>query len=134
MARAVVEYLQALCPSLSNSGFSDIYIELATEETSATFFGEKYNYAIALRAAHNYTVVLTKGDGSGGLITAKQEGRMQISYLHNMNRQSRSDLLLTRYGMMLQSLIRSMGPIVSIANTEIDLDSSIFAEAYEDYI
>ena len=134
MARAVVEYLQALCPSLISSGFSDIYIELATSETDAAFFGDKYNYAIALRAAHNYTVVLTKGDGSGGLITAKQEGRMQISYLHNMNRQSRSDLLLTRYGMMLQSLIRSLGPIVSISNTNIDLNSNSFMVTDEDYI
>jgi hypothetical protein len=135
MARTVTEYLQMMCPSLPNSGFSDIYIELATDETSATFFGEKYyNYAIALRAAHNYTIDTTRGNGAGGLITAKQEGRMQMSFLHNMNRQSRSDLLLTMYGMKLQSLIRSRGPIVSIANTGIDLDANTFAAFDEDYL
>lgn len=135
MARTVTEYLYMMCPALVNSGFSDIYIELATGETSLSFFSDMYyNYAIALRAAHNYTIDSTRTDGSGGLITAKQEGRMQMSFLHNMNRQSRSDLLMTQYGQRLQSLIRSRGPIVSISNTSFDLDSNIMLSVDEDFI
>jgi hypothetical protein len=131
--RTTVEILTAICPSLISSGLSDIYIDIATEETSQAFFGNYYNYAIALRAAHEYTISTERSDGASGLITSRAEGRLQVSYLHNMTRSSKSDLGMTAFGQKLQSLIRSMGPIASISSTEFDLSVGVFLEADEDY-
>jgi hypothetical protein len=132
--RTVTEILTAICPSLIASGVIGLYVDIATEETSSSFFGKYYNYAIALRAAHEYAITKERSNGAAGLITARQEGRLQVSYLHNMTRASKSDLGMTAYCQKLQSLIRSLGPIVSISSTEFDLDAGVFLEADEDYI
>lgn len=132
--RTILEIVTAICPALATNGAYALYIDIATEETSSAFFGNYYNYAVALRAAHYYTIDVKRPDGDGGLITAKSEGKLSISYLHNMNRQSRSDLLMTQYGQRLHALIRSRGPIVSISSTEFDLDAGVFSEADEDFI
>lgn len=132
--RTALEIITAICPSLIASGVSDLYIDIATEETSLDFFGKYYNYAIALRSAHIYTLDVSRPNGDAGLITAKQEGRLQMSFLHNMTRQSKSDLNMTSFGQRLQSLIRSMGPIASIASTNFDLNAGVFLEADQDYI
>lgn len=132
--RTVNEILLAICPSLVSSGIADLYIDIATEETSSSFFGKYYNYAIALRSAHNYSIDQERPNGAAGLITAKQEGRLQVSFLHNMTKNSKSDLLMTSYGQKLQSLIRSLGPIASISSTDFDLDNGVFYDADEDYL
>jgi hypothetical protein len=132
--RSVLEIITAICTPLPTSGAYDIYIDIATEDTDATFFGNYYNYAIALRAAHYYTIDITRSDGDSGLITAKQEGKLQVSYLHNMNRSSRSDLLMTQYGVRLHALMRRRGPIISISSTDFDLNAGVFKEAEDDYL
>jgi hypothetical protein len=132
--RTITEILTALCPSLMTSGISDLYIDIATEETSADFFGKYYSYAIALRSAHIYTLDVSRPNGDAGLITAKAEGRLQMSFLHNMTRASKSDLNMTSYGQRLQSLIRSLGPIASVSSTAFDLNAGAFSIADEDYI
>ena len=132
--RTVMEILTAICPDIITGGISDLYIDIAAEETSSAFFGKFYSYAIALRAAHIFTLDDTRSDGSAGLITAKQEGRLQMSFLHNMTRASKSDLGMTSYGNRLQSLIRSLGPIASISSTDFDLNVGVFLEADEDYL
>jgi len=131
--RTIAELIATICPTLSTSGASDIYIDIAAEDTDATFFGVYYNYAIALRAAHIYTLDVTRANGDAGLITAKQEGKLQVSFLHNMNRQSRSDLLMTQYGQRLHALIRRLGPIASVSNSSFDLNTGVFLSADEDY-
>ena len=131
--RTVAELIATICPNLSTSGASDIYIDIAAEDTDATFFGNYYNYAIALRAAHCYTIDTTRPNGDAGMITAKQEGKLQISFLHNMNRLSRSDLLMTQYGQRLQALIRRLGPIASISSTDFNLNTGVFLAVDEDY-
>ena len=105
MARTVLEYITAFCPALVADAAYDVYVELATEQSDSTFFGTFYNFAIALRAMHMYTLdqrAIADG-GSAGLVTSVAEGKLQKSYLHNMNRQSRSDLLMTAYGNRLHS-------------------------------
>ncbi len=132
--RSVTEILTAICPGIVTSGVQDLYTDISAEETSSTFFGKFYNYAIALRAAHYYSMDKNRPTGDAGLVTAKQEGRLQMSFLHNMTRNSKTDLGMTMYGQRLQSLIRSMGPVCSISSTNFDLDNGVFFEADEDYI
>jgi hypothetical protein len=123
--RTVNELIQALCMPLFQSSSLDIYTDLATEETSSSFFGKFYNYAIALRASHYYTIDVLRANGDSGLVTAKQEGRLQVSFLHNMKRASSSDLGMTQFGQRLQSLIHSRGPIASVSVTDFDLDADV---------
>lgn len=132
--RTVAELVTALCPTLAADAAYDIYVDIATEDTDATFFGNYYNYAIALRAAHYYTMDTTRTAGDSGLITSKQEGKLQVSYLHNMNRSSRTDLTMTHYGQRLHALMRRRGPIISLSSTDFDLNTGVFLEADEDYL
>jgi hypothetical protein len=135
MARAVNEYLQTVCPTLYANAALDVYTELATDSTSATFFGDKFtNWAIALLAAHMFTIDHDRPEGESGLVTAKGEGSANIHYLHNMNKESRTDLGMTHYGVRLLSLIHRMGPVASVGTTAIDLDAGVAGYSDEDFI
>ncbi len=110
----VDQYLEAICPNLYNADFKSIYVELATESTSEDYFGTKYNYAIALRAAHNYTIDSSRTDGTGGAITGKTEGRVSIQYWNSIPNSDHSGLNQTTYGQKLKALMRSIGAPISI--------------------
>lgn len=113
----VATYITALCPLLAASDAMDIYVELATDMTSADYFGAKYtNYAIALRAMHNFAVDRERPFGEAGLVTAKTEGRVSIHYWNQVPEHSSSDLHMTSYGKRLWALINTLKPGASIAN------------------
>jgi hypothetical protein len=117
MASLPVEtYIESMCPRLFADPVMDVYLELATDRTDATFFGANlYNYAIALRAMHDYTIDVTRRRGEAGFVTDRTEGRLSVRYLHNMSRTSRNDLMMTSYGQKLHSLIRARGPVATVA-------------------
>jgi hypothetical protein len=120
-------YIQTMCLRLFNDPGRDIYIEVATDRTSLDFFGpDFYNYAIALRAMHDYMIDKSRKYGDGGFITDKTEGRLTVRYLHNMNKSSRSTLLMTEYGQKLHELIRARGPIIGVAPPSCDGDDGYF--------
>lgn len=122
-------YIHAMCPALAESASLDVYIELATDRTSREYFGDNlYNYAIALRAMHDFALDTTRTGGEAGMITDRTEGRLSVRYLHNMSKQSRNDLLMTVYGQKLHALIRSRGPIIGVANPDLDINSGIFID------
>jgi hypothetical protein len=103
-------------------------VELATDRTSQSFFGDLfYNYAIALRAMHMFTISNSRKGGEAGFITDRTDGRLTLRYLHNMSKESRNDLMMTSYGQQLHALIRSRGPAAGIANTALDLDTGVIA-------
>lgn len=125
-ARPVTEYIQIMCPTLYANPGMDLYIELATDRTSSSYFGASlYNYAIALRAMHDFTIDNSRPSGEAGYVTDRTEGRVTVRFLHNMDRASRNDLLMTSYGQKLHALIRSRGPACGIANTDLDLDTGV---------
>jgi hypothetical protein len=122
-----------MCPNLYNDPGLSVYVELATDRTSLDFFGANlYNYAIALRAMHDFTIDKTRKRGDGGFITDKTEGRLTMRFLHNMSRSSRSTLLMTSYGQKLHELIRSRGPVIGMAVPGLDLDTGVLSGS-EDY-
>ena len=111
----VDEYVQTLCPSLYLSEVSyPVYLDIATSQTSASFFGEQTNYAIALRACHNFSIDEQRPGGQAGLLTGKTEGRTSESYWNNIPKGDNSGLTLTTYGQRLKALIASMGCSASI--------------------
>lgn len=116
-AYPVLTYITAMCPALSTSAAYDIYVELATDMTDINYFGTKYtNYAIALRAMHNFSVDRERPLGEAGLVTAKTEGRVSIHYWNQVPEHSSSDLHMTAYGKRLWALINILKPGASVAN------------------
>lgn len=109
------EILAVLCPNFLTTFGYEVYIELSTNQTDATFFGSNYNYAIALRAAHMWTLD-TKRGGQSGVIVGQVEGK--LSRFYGGVGVIRKDLELTNYGMQLISLIRETQPGVSVASMD----------------
>jgi len=109
------EILAVICPSLvATSGYS-VYIELATSLTSSGYFGANYSLAIALRAAHQYTVNAKRG-GASGFVTQKVEGRLSQSFGGFGKLQS--ELQTTSYGAQLYDLIHTR-PGVAVSALDI---------------
>jgi len=119
MPSTVDQFLEILCPSLYNSDSKAIYVEIATASTGESFFGFQYSYAVALRAAHDYTIDKTRADGAGGMVTNKTEGRTSISYWNAIPKGDSSNLSATTYGQRLKALIRSIGSGISIGAPDV---------------
>ena len=113
------DIIRVECPDLYASADLDTYITLATQQTSQCFFGVNYNYAIALRACHNYT--LTTGafaSGVGGSVKSKKEGDLSISY-GSIAKGGGGDLQLTTYGLRLKGLIDAGPGAISVTGSDI---------------
>lgn len=93
----------------------DFYIELATDMTSVSYFGTKKNYAIALRAMHNYIIDRDRPAGEAGLITGKSEGNLSVRYWNKVEKGRYSDLQMTHYGQRLLALMKASGPPIGVA-------------------
>lgn len=120
MALASVDaYLEAICPLLYAAATRDVYVDIATDATDATFYGTQYYYAIALLAAHNYTIDRNRSDGENGLVTAKTEGRVSIHYWNEIPENSGSTLRMTTYGNRLLQLRKRMQPFISVAGSTL---------------
>ena len=110
------EYLSMICPTLLTvSGYNN-YITMAQNMTSSGYFGTNYNYAVALRAAHIYTLSALR-NGEAGMVTQKTEGRMSMSF-GGMGSIS-SELMMTSYGMQLQNLINTASVAGTVSDTYI---------------
>lgn len=99
------QIIQAICPSLySDAGFA-VYLQLAEEQTSGTFFGLSRSHAVALRASHMYVLSKGRALGEGGSIVSKTEGKLNISFSGQSG--ASEDLGQTHYGKQLLGLIQS---------------------------
>jgi hypothetical protein len=109
------QFIQRQQPTLfADTDLMGFYVELATSQTAASYFGTMYEYAIALRAMHNYLIDRDRPDGEAGLITGKSEGSASIRYWNKVEKGRYSDLQLTHYGQRLLALIKSRGPSISV--------------------
>lgn len=89
-------------------GTLNMYIELAAGRLSATFFGSKFNEAVAYLAGHIYKSVILASEGSGaGPVASEKAGEVARSYA-NIASQSRSDAAFytTTYGRLFAELRR----------------------------
>ena len=101
------------------------YDEYAREQTSASYFGDQYEKAVALRAMHNYSIDQSRSDGEAGLVTGKSEGNASIRYWNKVNEGRYSDLQMTHFGQRLLALIKATGPAVSVAGDPNNLIAQI---------
>ena len=126
------QYLAAIAPSIATDASKDVYIEMATERTNRCFYGDKYNQAVALRAAHIAFLLTANagsmGAGSGsaeggsvGTITSKREGDLAVSYGTSAIGSSAgsvtdAELAQTRFGLMLLALRKGCRPFMGVLN------------------
>lgn len=107
MSLSVNQIISTICKGLMADAALDNYIQMATEQTSSTYFGVNRNRAIALRAAHMWTLDKNSNrtNGEAGAIQTKTEGRLSLSFAVSSN--SEDDLSQTHYGRQLKSLMKS---------------------------
>jgi hypothetical protein len=104
----VDQYIEELLPKLALSPSLDVYKEMASFQTSLEFFGDTYDYALALRACHLYHIN-TRGNANGGFITGMNEGRVGMSFWNSPAKGDNSSLSLSTFGQTLKALIHSIG-------------------------
>lgn len=111
------EIILIIAPTMSSTAGYATYIELAKQMTSSGFFGTNWNMAVALRAAHMWTLNSIRG-GQSGVITYLMEGRLSKSF--GGVGVIREELQLTNYGMQLLGLMDSMpGSVGTVASEQI---------------
>lgn len=114
MESTLDDLIATICPDLDTSPGRDVYVDIAQSTISAEALGDLYDYGVALKAAHVFTIDATRPMGDGGRITAKTEGRTSVQYETSTLKTSSSDLELTQYGKRLKSLIRSLGLVADV--------------------
>ena len=113
MSLTVKQRLDLYLPIYKNDPDQSGYIQLATEKTSACFFGSQKNEAIALRAAHIMSLVKTRPAGEAGPISMKREGELAISF-DNASDINDDDLNQTSFGRQLKALTTASGPVMGV--------------------
>jgi hypothetical protein len=97
----------AIAPQYSADSGKATFLSLAVNRTSSCFFGDNYDLAVALRAAHMMTL-RDRRSGSPGAASSKREGGLAISYSQAQG--GDADLGQTHYGRQLEGLMNSQIP------------------------
>jgi hypothetical protein len=116
MAASPEDLLAVICPSLLTTSGYQSYLDVAEIRTSSSFFGGAYPLAVALRAAHMYTLNTQRG-GQSGIVTYLMEGRLAKSF--GGIGVVRKELELSNYGQQLIGLIRASGPAITTTASDI---------------
>ena len=111
------QIITAICPALAADANVSIYLQMAEEETSGSFFGNSRSRAVALKAAHMY-VLSRRSLGEGGSVASKSEGRLSISFSNSGS--DSEDLGQTGYGKQLLGLIESGETAISVTDAGFD--------------
>lgn len=106
-----VEIIGVICPALAKSESVSAFVKMAEENTSRTFFGRQYSYAVAYRACHLFTVTAGSGGNSAlglGQVASMTEGGLSISFAAgSQSSEADGGLETTKYGKMLLGLIKN---------------------------
>jgi len=103
--------IETICPALAGSPSLQVYLGMAVQVTDRGFFGVSYNQAVALGAAHLFTL-FDEESGTGGTlaelgggapVSSVSEGAVSVSFAQTSST-SDSDLATTKYGKMLLRL------------------------------
>lgn len=107
-------------------------IESAKQLTSPCFFGRNYNLAVALRAAMELSLFgPIRPNGEPGVIQSKKEAGLSLTY-GKTTAVLKDDPYLsqTTYGLALQNLIRSSGPVMGVTGGAMNDFCNTATEAY----
>jgi len=119
MSLTIEQTLDSIAPQLAADTEKANHITFAVQQTNLTKFGDNYNLAVALRAAHSLTLKDIQngiGAGTGGKIISKREGDLAVNFAATRFVSDGDPYLnQTAYGMQLLSLINSTIMPVSLA-------------------
>jgi hypothetical protein len=108
MSYTTEQYIQVKCPNLYSDSNLSVYIDAAKLTIKSENYGTKYNYAVALKACHDYSIAQIQqgiGTGSSGTISSKKEGDLSVNFENNLSNITGDDYLkLTNYGIELLAL------------------------------
>lgn len=113
----IEEWIDQLCPELSLAPNVDMFILMAKKVLSESVFGSDYNYAVALRASHDYSMS-KREPFETGLLTSKTEGKLSMSFWNSVDAKSKKTLHLTTYGRALLELIGTKGLRFSVGTPD----------------
>ncbi len=107
----VREIIGAICPALAKNEGLDAFVKMAEENTSRSFFGKQYAYAVAYRACHLFTITAGSGGNAAlglGQIASMSEGGLSVSFATgSQSSDADGGLETSKYGKMLLGLIKS---------------------------
>lgn len=120
MALSIEQIIQSIAPKVYADPNLNDYIELAKLSTG-TCFGDKYNYAVALRASHIGTLAKRNGNEAGSL-TGKKVGGVSLSFSKGAGANGSVNTLdATHYGIQLKSMIKNLGKRISVTGASSTL-------------
>jgi hypothetical protein len=110
-----------IAPQYASDSNKASFIVLARDRTSLEFFGDNYEQAVALRAAHMMTLTNSRSSGGtgsseSGSVASKREGDLAISFAQGAGEIGikSSDLSQTHYGVQLMGLIKGSGAFIGV--------------------
>lgn len=130
MALTIQQIITARAPQYATDSRLSAFIELAQLTTSPAAFGDRYNYAVALRVCHmmaleeirgatDVVAQTTSGSAIAGFISSEREGSLSRSYSVSSSAQQKyADLANTAFGLELIDLIR--GSVFGPRNRAMD--------------
>lgn len=95
------QILEVICLALYNSSSKAVFVGLAQNELSQSLFGNSYPEAVALLAAHKFTLS-GRSQGASGSVTSLREAGLGIGFSNSGVSGKYSS---TSYGQQLQQLI-----------------------------
>ncbi len=113
MALTATQIISTICSGLAADPDLEVYLEMAENQTSNTHFGVNRSRAVALRAAHMWSLNSPyRNNGEAGAVQSKTEGRLSLSF--SVPGDKLDDLNQTHYGVQLRNLIRSSSPAIRV--------------------
>lgn len=105
-----VQIIQTICSALADSPSLSSYVQMARESLDRCFFSKMYEYAVAYKACHLFTIYGDNGVESsiaglgGGAVTGLHEGGLSVNFTGSTS--DDSELNSTKYGRMLKGLMK----------------------------
>ena len=114
------QYIMIKCPSLYADANKSLWVQAAKDVLGSCFYGEWYGLAVALRAAHDYTLDnRIGGQGFSGPISSIKEKNLSVSFQTTGG--DSNPLSQTSYGLELQELMNKMTPFIRCTGETEDL-------------
>ena len=117
----VNDFIRIKAPDLYSDPDKNTWINSAQNKINRCYFGSNYNEAVALQAAHEWSLTNTRSNGESGAISSKREGDLSISY---STTGKNDNLNLTHYGKQLIDLRNRSNLSIGVLGCNTDCNTS----------
>ena len=114
----VKSYITVYDATLLENANLDFVITDSADSLSASYYGNKYEKAVAFLTMHTLSMGARTANGGGadGFLSEKAIGPVKVKYAEFNFHGRNSALLTTKYGLMLDDLTRTCGSGISVNN------------------